>query len=253
LEIFDMAESQVIPWKRIAVEAAAIVGSILLAFAIDAWWDARNDYNALSENLLALEQEILQNLSDFDKVLGTADRNLKDLDEVFQIIADRDRPDLPAGFVRDVGQVYYYMVTDVSDSALGVVVRPNNLQRIKRIELRHHLVHSYEALADVAKYERRLENEFTDRQQPALARIFLFDEASWYVDDEPELQHYGLLHPVPESPFTSTSKAVKSKELWNLLYVWRGIYLDFAKHVLLAKEDHLLILNLLEKELEGRR
>ena len=27
-----------IPWKRISVEAAAIVASILLAFAIDAWW-----------------------------------------------------------------------------------------------------------------------------------------------------------------------------------------------------------------------
>ncbi len=33
-----MAESKYIPWKRIAVEGAAIVASILLAFAIDARW-----------------------------------------------------------------------------------------------------------------------------------------------------------------------------------------------------------------------
>ena len=33
-----MTETQNIPWKRTAVEAAAIVASILLAFAIDAGW-----------------------------------------------------------------------------------------------------------------------------------------------------------------------------------------------------------------------
>ena len=30
-----------IPWPRLAAEAVAIVASILLAFGIDAWWDAR--------------------------------------------------------------------------------------------------------------------------------------------------------------------------------------------------------------------
>ncbi len=34
-----MTGSEKIPWKRLTVEAAAIVASILLAFAIDAWWD----------------------------------------------------------------------------------------------------------------------------------------------------------------------------------------------------------------------
>lgn len=37
-----MSKSQEIPWGRVSVEAVAIVASILLAFAIDAWWDERN-------------------------------------------------------------------------------------------------------------------------------------------------------------------------------------------------------------------
>lgn len=36
-----MIDTQYIPWKRLSVEAAAIVASILLAFSIDAWWDDR--------------------------------------------------------------------------------------------------------------------------------------------------------------------------------------------------------------------
>jgi hypothetical protein len=38
-----MADSRIIPWTTIAVEAVAIVLSILLAFAIDAWWTEKGE------------------------------------------------------------------------------------------------------------------------------------------------------------------------------------------------------------------
>ena len=49
-----MNETQNIPWRRLSIEAAAIVGSILLAFAIDAWWEERG--------LRIEEQQVLQGL-----------------------------------------------------------------------------------------------------------------------------------------------------------------------------------------------
>jgi len=38
-----------IPWPRVLVEGAVIVGSILLAFGIEAWWDDRGE--AVEEGL----------------------------------------------------------------------------------------------------------------------------------------------------------------------------------------------------------
>lgn len=52
-----MNDLQAINWKRIAVEAAAIVVSILLAFAIDAWWDNRQERIEEREVLLGLKSE----------------------------------------------------------------------------------------------------------------------------------------------------------------------------------------------------
>jgi hypothetical protein len=52
-----MTDSQTIQWRRIAVESVAIVLSILLAFAIDAWWEERLERTAEAEILLGLEQE----------------------------------------------------------------------------------------------------------------------------------------------------------------------------------------------------
>jgi hypothetical protein len=56
-----MNETNKIAWKRLTVEAAAIVGSILLAFAIDAWWDERNEAKLERRLLTALLVEFEQN------------------------------------------------------------------------------------------------------------------------------------------------------------------------------------------------
>ena len=52
-----MKRSQDIPWKRLSVEAAAIVVSILLAFAIDAWWEERLERKEEAEQLVRLHAE----------------------------------------------------------------------------------------------------------------------------------------------------------------------------------------------------
>jgi len=56
-----MNETKNISWKRLSVEAMAIVGSILLAFAIDAWWEDRNEVELERRLLTALLVEFENN------------------------------------------------------------------------------------------------------------------------------------------------------------------------------------------------
>jgi len=56
-----MNETNRIAWKRLTVEAAAIVGSILLAFAIDAWWEDRNESELERRQLTAVLTEFEEN------------------------------------------------------------------------------------------------------------------------------------------------------------------------------------------------
>ena len=58
-----MNQIQSIPWKRITVEALAIIASILLAFAIDAWWDDRRDRITERNYLASLRQEIAEGIN----------------------------------------------------------------------------------------------------------------------------------------------------------------------------------------------
>jgi len=57
-----VSNNQAIPWARLSAEAAAIVLSILVAFAIDAWWDRSQEERQLVATLETLEAEFAEHL-----------------------------------------------------------------------------------------------------------------------------------------------------------------------------------------------
>jgi hypothetical protein len=63
-----MTDAQNIPWKRLSAEAAAIVISILLAFAIDAWWSDRGDREAEQSLLKRLRADFVELRADIQFV-----------------------------------------------------------------------------------------------------------------------------------------------------------------------------------------
>jgi hypothetical protein len=77
-----MTEPRIIPWKRIAIESVAIVGSILLAFAIDAWWDEFRDREDSEIILSSLYEELVQVeefMSSHDQFVGAMQGSAKEL------------------------------------------------------------------------------------------------------------------------------------------------------------------------------
>ena len=66
-----MTNSQSIQWTRIGVEATAIVVSILFAFAIDAWWDDRQDREVEIEQLARVTTELGANAEIIQRKLET--------------------------------------------------------------------------------------------------------------------------------------------------------------------------------------
>ena len=63
-------DAKEIPWKRLTVEGAAIVVSILLAFGIDAWWDERNDLHRERAYLEILRDDVVRTIDDNNRVIS---------------------------------------------------------------------------------------------------------------------------------------------------------------------------------------
>ncbi len=104
-----MTMAREVPWNQLAVEAVAIVASILLAFAIDAWWEERV--------LRIEEQQILQGLrEEFLSVHAVLSEHLSDHLKDLQILED---------FLRAAGNASAENAGPIVDAVLVELLSPN--------------------------------------------------------------------------------------------------------------------------------
>ena len=83
-----MVRNENVPWKRLSVEAAAIVGSILLAFAIDAWWEERNLQAVLVGNLSGLSYDFATNRAGLIDVSDRHGRSVRAIEDILILGSD---------------------------------------------------------------------------------------------------------------------------------------------------------------------
>jgi hypothetical protein len=134
-----MTEPRIIPWKRIAVEAAAIVVSILLAFAIDAWWAEkkerdvehealqalRSDFIASRDNLAGLLQYLAETRTNFARFQSATPSELAEIspDEIRGIVTSLTIPDT-------FDPVTATLDALTTDGRLGLISEPQLLRHL---------------------------------------------------------------------------------------------------------------------------
>ena len=166
-----------IPWLRVFVEGVVIVGSILMAFGIEAGWDQRNQRLELRLELQNVAQELAENrervLFQLDLVeriaaAGTA------VDEIMELNHENSVTNLPDTLV--------YLGTaasptlDVSLGALEALIASGRLASVDDLGVRRRLAGLRARFEDVVENQVRAA-EFADTQIRPATRA--------YVDDKP--------------------------------------------------------------------
>jgi hypothetical protein len=155
-----MNTDRTIPWRRIAVEGVAIVASILLAFAIDAWWEGRQRAET--------EQVVLQTLlNDFrGKQVLLSDMNtfseaIVDSVETLLMAASSTEQTLSEDEIdRLIGDTWWVTTEAVWDSApLNQLIAGGNFSVISNPELVQQLAELQVAIERL-KYHSRNDSAF---------------------------------------------------------------------------------------------
>ena len=123
-----MTETPQSHWKRITVEVAAIVASILFAFAIDAWWDGVQSDQETREILEAVRLEMESNLSNLQNSIGHHKEIVESISTAVEkkstdgvhgtAVIDVEVFELNAGALDTL--IATGMLTDIDDSALQI-------------------------------------------------------------------------------------------------------------------------------------
>jgi hypothetical protein len=151
-----------IPWPRIAVEGIAIVASILLAFAIDAWWNDKQQHESEQIVLqtllddLRVKQVLLADMGRFSEaIIESAETLLRAASNTEQTLSEDTIDQL-------IGDTWWVNNDALWDSApLSQLVAGGNLSLISNVELVQELAALQVAIGRV-KYHYRNDGEFHD-------------------------------------------------------------------------------------------
>ena len=145
-----------IQWRRLATEAAAIVVSILLAFAIDAWWDERNDRVRLVSAIRNLTAEVADARIE---IVRATQRNQDRIDSLkkFLSLSAEQFLELDANSI-STSQFGPPSPFDTSGFALQGLLSGGNLEIISDDELRA-------ALISWSQFPAEIERDYAEAEQ----------------------------------------------------------------------------------------
>jgi hypothetical protein len=122
-------------WTRIVVEGSAIVVSILLAFAIDAWWDAHQDRQEEKRILVGLREELESNLKRIEVELSYRNSVIQSIQTIFD--ASLGRIELQQEQIdRLIGDVTWWTNVEYSRGVVDGLVQGGRLSIIENKDLR---------------------------------------------------------------------------------------------------------------------
>jgi len=138
-----MSENQSMPWKRLSLEAAAIIASILLAFAIDAWWEDRQERVLEQQYLASLKADFQADIEELDEAIALA-KSRGQLGRLIVSTIDKDRVEgNPNAFIWAVYSSYLLNFPSYTRATINDLLSTGNLQLLQNSNLKAAIAEYY--------------------------------------------------------------------------------------------------------------
>jgi hypothetical protein len=218
-----------VPWLRILAEGVAIVVSILLAFGIQAWWEAGQQRAEAYTLLAALRVELVDARAEFVQADETLARGMVVIGDLLGVLSSTQPGSIPADSVDRLSLVFGpSRVFQPPQAALNDLTRAGGIT----------LVESHEVRREIAAYEQALARDQAD--QSALEELFLTQIAPYRYE-------YGVMNQgamdLPDRPFRADPNAfLGNRQYANLVLarIQRMYDVQQAHRFVVARIDSLL-------------
>ena len=160
--------SNAIPWLRIVAEGAAIVVSILLAFSIDAWWDARQDLNAERVHLTALRTQFVEVARIIDSEVGQLEVAASAAKWLLELTPEEAAAESPDSLADAFVAIFRLGRANLPSGALEALMASGDLSLVDDADLAARLAAWPAAAAEVYENAGWLVDQREDRLVPFL-------------------------------------------------------------------------------------
>jgi len=152
-----------VPWFRIGAEAAAIIASILIAFAIDTWWDGLEEKREVRDSLEALAGELSDSQEELDFDLSSKRTNVE-LTDLLTAHLDGGVDSLdPDTVVYILGRLRWKQMFTPPQAVLNEMISSGRMNLIRSSALRRSLL-DYSQWLEKAQINEAQERAFLDNR-----------------------------------------------------------------------------------------
>jgi hypothetical protein len=250
-----MDANRKIPWPRIAVEGAAIIASILLAFSIDAWWGNRQQHNAEQVVL----ENLLEDLRDKQDLLNEMNRYSQAIVESIEVLlrvgaGSQEKPDNEM-IDRLIGDTWWESNDALWESApMNLLVAGGNLSLITNPRLVQELASLRVAINGVRNLYQKDQKFHQEIMTPFIisnTNIIQINAAMQHRPGFPDDPGFPNVN-VGASKSFDHGKLLSTLEFQNLLAAKMERQLDILSTGHPGVEKHLsMVISMLETELDN--
>lgn len=140
--------------RRALVEGVVIVGSILLAFGVDAWWDGVQDRSEEALILRALETEFAENLDAFRAIHGVHLKSASELEYLIDLMSSKSDGEIIQVADTLLRPLISFRTADPATGTLNTLLASGRIDLIQNQALQQALAGWPAALEDTAEDER---------------------------------------------------------------------------------------------------
>lgn len=204
-------------------EALVVVGSILVAFALDAWWDNRVELRQAGEIVASLEAELSANRERLRGDIETVETYVTAAQRLLEAasVDPAERP-AAASMGADLWETLSWRTSNLTTATLDAAISAGRLESIEPAPLRVALAGWPAVIDDMVEEEEFEWREITERYHPFLAGALVI----------PSLQ---TDEPLPTPDAETLDRLLDDVEFRSRL-AWR---LDVSMVALEAKADAL--------------
>lgn len=145
-----------IRWSAILVQSATIVSSILLAFAVNAWWASRLDTEKEHGYLLALQRDFEIARKRLDDSLDAAEKGQDDSLALFMAMNEGRLEELGRSVFFMMNNALGYEVYSAPGGAYATMVGAGEVELLQSLELKRELADLGGGIEDLRVSERQL-------------------------------------------------------------------------------------------------
>ena len=172
-----MPVKEPIPLRRLLAEGVVIVISVLLALAADAWWDRRQEDQAVDQHLRALQRDFGQMQARMDSVLGQTNQNI----DASQMILGRITPEAPPIPADSLYWAFIdlvdYAVFSPSTAAYASLTATGQIELLEDVELKRLLADFFGYFEDFSATEAAIQRVVFDMLlSPEFSTLVGYDE-----------------------------------------------------------------------------